>query len=330
MRRPLRVDWARMSVRVVLLGAQRPVANVGEAVSSLGLTGPMALVSAGMQEYEDDDGELREALGVPVVNLRLHHRGENVFGSDKEFKEAYRGRQERLRQFQDLYRIRLEHAMAAAEAVKRKKADPELLAAEEESCFRAIRMLDDDHLERCRAEHEAFEKRWPHADRASVARHRRELASMMEDVTALAIAGGHVAVLLNRLKLFDIEGMLAGRPVIAWSAGAMAISERVVLYHDSPPQGRPIAEILDMGLGLCRGVVPLTNPERRLRLEDRDRVANHARRFAPATCLVLGKGARVTHDGRTLSDAHGVMVLKPDGTAAELEAVNDAAKAAGA
>jgi hypothetical protein len=310
-----------VSVRVVLLGAQRPVANVGEAVSSLGISGPVALVTAGMQEYEDDDGELREAIGVPVVNLRLHNRGENVFGSDKEFKEAYRGRQERLRQYQDLYRIRLEHAMAAADAIRRKKTDPDLLAAEEESCFRAIRALDDEHLERCRAQHEVFEWRWPHAERASVARHRKELASMMEDVTALAIAGGHVAVLLNRLKLFDIEGMLAGRPLIAWSAGAMAISERVVLYHDSPPQGRPIAEILDTGLGLCRNVVPLTNPERRLKVDDRERVATFARRFAPASCLALGKGSRVTHDGRALVDSHGVRILRADGSAPEIESL---------
>ena len=49
----------------------------------------------------------------------------------------------------------------------------------------------------------------------------------------------------------------------------MAISERVVLFHDSPPQGPGAAEVLDAGLGLVGDVVVLPQPEFRLRLDDR-------------------------------------------------------------
>ena len=48
---------------------------------------------------------------------------------------------------------------------------------------------------------------------------------------ALAIAGGHVGVLLRCLKLFGVSPP-AELPVVAWSAGAMALTDRVVLYND--------------------------------------------------------------------------------------------------
>jgi len=304
--------------KVVLLGAQRPVPSLRSAVDALGLSGPFALASAGWQEYEEDDDEIEEALGARVVNLRLHARGEQVFAEDRDFAVAYRQRQERLRQYQDLYRVRLEHAMAAAGAVLRRRVDPELVAAEEEACIQMIRLLDAQHLARCREQHARFEQKWKLAERGVIQKHRRELAERVADCSAVLIAGGHVAVLLNRLKLFDIAGLVGERALIAWSAGAMAISDRVVLYHDSPPQGRPIAEVLDTGVGMQPDVVPLTNPERRLRMDDRERVANYARRFAPALCLVLGKGSRVTHDGTSWGDAHSVKLLCEDGSAPDL------------
>ena len=36
------------------------------------------------------------------------------------------------------------------------------------------------------------------------------------------------------------------------SAGAMALSERIVLFHHHAPQGRRDAELLDAGLGIVR------------------------------------------------------------------------------
>ena len=40
-----------------------------------------------------------------------------------------------------------------------------------------------------------------------------------------------------------------------------------------------VYEVLDAGLGLCPGVVVFPEPEKRLRLEQTDRVASQARRF---------------------------------------------------
>jgi hypothetical protein len=57
-------------------------------------------------------------------------------------------------------------------------------------------------------------------------------------------------------------------PVFAWSAGAMAVTDRVVLFHDSPPAGPPATPRSSAhGLGLFPGVVALPHARRRLRLE---------------------------------------------------------------
>jgi hypothetical protein len=50
---------------------------------------------------------------------------------------------------------------------------------------------------------------------------------------------------------------------------------------------------------LCRQVIPLPHARKRLRLDDPVRVALFARRFGPATCVVLDEGARLDWDGRT-------------------------------
>ena len=98
-------------------------------------------------------------------------------------------------------------------------------------------------------------------------------------------------ILLNRLRLFDIGTLLADRNVVAWSAGAMALADRIVLFHDHPPQGAGIAEVADRGLGLFRGVIPLPNAGERLRLDDPQRMSLFARRFAPEQCVTLDRGA---------------------------------------
>jgi hypothetical protein len=195
---------------------------------------------------------------------------------------------------QDLYRLRLEGAMDTSRAVARRATDADMLADEQQIAIEQLRELDRRHLERVRAAHEAFEARHTIAERPAVARHRREIAEIVAGCAALAIAGGHVAVLLNRLKLFDIAGIAGDRPVFAWAAGAMAVSERVVLFHDAPPQGPGVAQVLDEGLVLAPAIVPLPGARHRLRLDDRERVRVMARRFAPSACVALDDGAMVT------------------------------------
>ncbi len=164
------------------------------------------------------------------------------------------------------------------------------------------------------------------AGRPAIERHSRQMARQIEKVEGLAIAGGHVAILLNRMRLFDLDKKLKGKAVFAWSAGAMAIAERVVLFHHSPPQGYGNTEVLEHGLGLVRGLVLFPHARRRLALDDRRRVALLARRFAPAICVAMADGAWMALDelGRSAvarrAHGSGMSRLMPDGTVASLEA----------
>lgn len=299
---------------IVLLGAQRFEPTLGEAMRELGVDGPVATVTAGWQEREGEDQDLHGHLDGRTVNLRLHQRADDAFARDAELHAAHRAKQAVLRHKQDFYRIRLEHELEAHHVVFQRRAPPAILAEERAASLLAIRQLDEYHLGQCERVHREFEETYRPLERDAVAVHRREIAAVLREAAALAIAGGHVATVLNRLRLFGVAELLDGHALFAWSAGAMAVSDRVVLFHDSPPQGPGAAEVFDRGLGLCPGVVPLPHPETRLRLDDGERVSVMAQRFAPARCLALPARARVTfRDGRA-ERSFGPLLLREDGS----------------
>jgi hypothetical protein len=187
------------------------------------------------------------------------------------------------------------------------------LLEQRRSAIRALRTVDREHLRRLRRLYSEFEERWEPTRRPAVADQRDQIRRILEDCSAVAIAGGHVSVLLNRLRLFDIPALIESRPLVAWSAGAMAVSESVVLFHDSPPQGPGNPELLDAGLALCRGVVPLPHARERLKLDDPVRVALFSRRFRPAVSVVLDAVARLTWDGEDWSIGAGTQALTRSG-----------------
>jgi hypothetical protein len=306
---------------IVLLGPQRQHPNVASALKRLGAEGPVATVTCGWQEAEGEEAEeLRSHLDQPIIDLTLHQRGDDVFHKDPEFFAAYRERQDELRQLQELYRIRLSHALAAARELMRRSGNDRLLEPERAAAIENLRALDEHHLRRLREIHERFASEWRPDQRQAVASHRRELAKNLDDASGLVIAGGHVAVLLYRLKLFNLAPLIGNKPVVAWSAGAMALSERIVLFHDSPPQGRDNPEVLDYGLGLVKDVTPFPNASRRLRLQDRGRVALLARRFAPDASVALDEGAELYYQDSQWSARPGTLQLSLSGGLLEFSA----------
>jgi hypothetical protein len=286
---------------VVLLGPQGATPDVGAVLAELGIRDRVALVRAGYQERESEDAAMVATLGVAAVNLKLHARSAEVFRDDPEFTAAYQARQQRLRHTQAFYRVRLDKIEDAARTISVRYVEPELLAQEEKVSVDQFRHIDADHLERCAALRAAFDRRWHYGDREVIARHRAELRAQLATVEAVVIAGGHVASLLNRLALFDVLGLAAGKPVIAWSAGAMVLTERIVLFHDFPPYGSDIAQVLDAGFGVAPGLVILPDPRRRVNLEARPGIQRFARRMAPATCIAMEHGAQIVfEDGRVV------------------------------
>ena len=296
----------------MLFGPQPPESTqVRDALADLGVTSPVVLVTAGWQEREAEDEALIASLGVPAVNLRLHARSEEIFAEgqrraarsdrvDPDLTEAYKARQERLRHMQVFYRMRLESADDVSHAIALRRVEPELLDEEWNISLDLMRQLDSDHLERCRRVHDAFDARWRLDRRASVKRHREELAALIEPAGALVIAGGHVSSLLNRLRLFDVLDLARHLPILAWSAGAMVLTERIVCFHDYPPYGKDIAQVLDAGFGLAPGLVLLPDPSHRVRLDERAGIGRFARRMSPATCLAMDPGAWLRFEGTRL------------------------------
>ena len=301
-------------MRIILLGPQRRPTLDG-VVRSLGLSGPVATVTAGWQEREPDDALLGTLLGGRAVNLALYRRWLDVQDRDPEYSAGARRLADTVAELQDLYLLRLDYALRAVYAVQRRSASGDAV----QDAVDAVRELDTEHLRRVNvARREFFDRLAPH-DRPVIAEHRAEVSAVLADAPALVIAGGHVGVLAEVLHLFNVAAALNGAPVIAWSAGAMALADRIVLFHDRSPQGPGHAEVYGSGLSLLRDVVLLPHARARLLLDDTARMAVFARRLAPARCVLLEAGTRidVSADGVW---PPGVRVLGPDGHVTAREA----------
>jgi len=304
-------------VRVTLLGPQRRP-TLDTVAASLYPEGPVATITAGWQEREPDDGELGKLLGSRDVNLRLYRRWLDVQERDPQFAVGERQLAGVLEELQEMYLLRLDHALRAVYAVQRRSGGQPLRADVLAEAIAAVRELDAAHLRRVgTVRGEFYEGLRPH-DRAIIAEHRADVTGLLADAAAVVVAGGHVGVLADTLHLFNIAASLRS-PVIAWSAGAMALTDRIVLFNDRAPQGPGHPEIYGTGLSLLRGLVALPHASARLLLGDTPRMAVFARRFGPARCVLLEPGTRVDIDGDG-DRLPGTRVLAADGHVTTLEA----------
>ncbi len=307
-----------MSLQIHLMGP-RPGANLPRVVGDLDPEAMVAMVTAGWQEREGDDAELRELAGHRTTNLALNARCLAVYEEDREYAHAEREHEAALAELRQLYLVQLDHALSAAyEVARRSDARPRLRERAVTDSLRVVQLLDEQHMQRVGWAQQAFYDAWRPQERAALARHREEIQHLLEGSAALLIAGGHVGELAKVLHMVHVAPHLPPR-VVAWSAGAMALSERVVLFHDFVPHGVAQTEVYGAGIGVVPDVVVLPHARRRLRVGDRIRMSVLARRFAPAHCLVLDDVTRValTEDRGLPADAR---VLHPEGHIAELEA----------
>jgi hypothetical protein len=277
---------------ITLLGPQRRP-TLDRVLSSLEVAGPVAIVNAGWQERESDDAEIVALAGGRAVNLRLFARWMDVLHADPEYAAAEREHRLVLDELQQLYLIRLDHALEAVAAVAaRPDGHADTRAMVLEDALATVRLLDASHLARVREQHDAFYRTWRLEERGAIAGHREEVRGLLASAECLVVAGGHVGDLLRVLHVFHVAPHLPPR-IVAWSAGAMALTTRVVLFHDRAAHGRSLTEVFDAGLGVAPGMVLLPHARRRLRTEDHLRMSVLARRFAPAACVVLDDGVRV-------------------------------------
>ena len=292
---------------VTLLGPQRRP-TLDRVLSSLDVSGPVAVVNAGWQERESDDAEIIALAGEGAVNLRLFARWMDVLHADPEYAAAEREHRQMLDELQQLYQIRLDHALQAAATVDaRTDGHANTRAMASDDALEAVRLLDATHLARVGELHSEFYGTWRLEERGPIAAHRAEVRGLLSSSACLVVAGGHVGELVRVLHLFHVSPHLPAR-VVAWSAGAMALTDRVVLFHDRAPQGASLTEVFDAGIGVITGLVLLPHARRRLLTDDVLRMSGLARRFAPSSCLVLDDGVRVDlgPDGALPPDARVV------------------------
>ena len=298
--------------QVTLLGQLDGVDLAGE-VAAFGVDGPVALVTAGWEEGERNDAEVDRRFGGGSRNLNLYGRRLDVLESDPDYADAERLLRTQIDELRDVYLLRLRHALAGVEVIRRRFAEadrrpgPELNAAVD-----AVRTLDESHATAIAAAYERFYTQHPPHQREIITRHRAEVADIVAGCAAIAIAGGHVGVLNDCLHLCNLAALIEERPLLAWSSGCMAVSERIVVIDDGDPAGRP-DEIYDLGIGVARGMIALPGATLRLRAHDADSLAVLARRCAPSVCVLLDAGDRLQlHSGRP-ADLGAVGVVADDG-----------------
>ena len=324
--------------RITLLGPQREP-RVPRVAERLGLRGRrFAMITAGWRDREGDDELLSALLGGDTVNLGLWSLMQQVWDADPELAEGDRRRRLVHTEMQELYLIGLEQA---AEAIRRVREhtprDERVVQMAVEDVLQVMQGLDARHLERVADLNASFYARYEPQHRDAVVEGRFRVGRMIAGCEAVAITGGHVGVLMGALHLFNLGPALASprspsvdeaegaredppvllRPVLAWGAGAMALTERILLFYDHAVSSPPVSELLMEGLGLTRGLVALPSPRGRLDIRSPARMSVLARRAAPAHALLLDEQADVTLTAvGTLPP--GARILGLDGTATTL------------
>ncbi|MEM7082674.1 MAG: Type 1 glutamine amidotransferase-like domain-containing protein [Pseudomonadota bacterium] len=312
--------------RRLLLGPQRPTINLDAAMERANLgADDVAVISAAWQEAEGDIDDVRALTRCPLFDLQIYRRAEALFLSDDALREAHSIRQRRLKQQQSLYRLRLKQLTLAAREILTANGDADAIAEERRHAISQLRALDRHHVRQMDKIHAEFNEQF-NVD--SYAELRRYVDAIREDLarcSGVLITGGNVMVLLNRLQLFGMGSLLHDKPLIAWSAGAMVLTERIVLYHDRMPQGRREPEIISRGLGVLPEIVLLPDARNRLDTGRAAHIGLFSRRFSPAVCLTLDSGSLIQVEDGRYTDSIAVNTFSRDGN---LSPVNALAKRA--
>ncbi|MFT4622660.1 MAG: hypothetical protein ACI8PZ_001316 [Myxococcota bacterium] len=316
-----------MRGQIHFLGPQRPAPNLSPVLAGLEGTGSVVAITAGWRHDEAETRALRQVVGDRLVELPLYRWFEGLGGN--ALMPAWHARQQRILAIKDVHRVRLHQALGAV----RRLLDAEARGANEAGsplrwAIDDVRRIDQQYLDQVdglAADHPECLAPW---EDPSVLPLHREASDTLAAAHTILLPGGHVGVLRNRLFFFGLDRVLPavrarGTHLVAWSAGAMVLTERVVLFYDDPPDGPSYPELFGDGIGLVRGVVALPHARRRLRLDDARRVALLATRFAPAACVALENGAWLDRQGGVLVNRgtpESALRLHADGTVVPIPA----------
>lgn len=189
----------------------------------------------------------------------------------------------------------------------------------------ALRTLEanDDHLVDLlrEVEQRAFDEGGVAYDPAWRAA-RERLERRILTASSILFFGGRLDLLLDALRFFRLRDALAealrrGAQIVAMSAGAMVLCERVIVYDDLAATPRDF-QLYDRGLALVRDIQLFPHCMERIQTDDPDNLAYLAHRFRHHVCVGLNQRSfllleldprRATSFGRE----DGVYVFDPEG-----------------
>lgn len=308
----------------VLLGPQRFRQTAGTVADALAPDGPVATVTAGWRDREKNDAELHEVMGGRAQNLHLFTRLGHVVRHDPTFAAAAGAFNHSIDEANKLYKVRLGHAMEAVYTTMRRTVRQDLMDSALRAGVQSIQDIDAWYVWLTTEIENELRSDGRVDDSDIIAHHRGEIAEILGGSALLAIAGGHVSFLMRCLRLFEVFPS-PDLPVVGWSAGAMVLTDHIVLYHDNGPAGVQPSEVWDRGLGRVPRVVALPHARRRLVLDDVNRNLVLAHRYAPARVLLLDDGMQVhigpdgtlPGEARVVTAQGAIMTIEDEARAAE-------------
>ena len=279
-------------MKTVLLGPQRFRTTVGAVIRTVAPEGTVATVTAGWRDRESDTHELDATLEGRGRHLNLYGRLVDVLDSDPRFAGAALAYRDAVDELAEIYSFRLQRALDSVYTVQRRTVRTDLAALALADGVRVVQSIDQWYLDAVDQLRGEFWAAAPPEESEPVQRHRAEVAEAIragERDRDRRGACRTVAALPEAVR----REPTPEQPVVAWSAGAMSLTDRVVLYHDRGPSGVVGSEIWDRGLGRAPRIVAMPHARRRLQMDDPMLLRVLARRFGDARCLLLDDGARV-------------------------------------
>jgi len=303
-----------MATNLYILGPQGPQENLVSLINQLINAGtlsknpsPIAVVSTGWRHDEDSIDALVEALPINLSLLPLYGWFDLLGNKEPDLSQMHADRQKKIKQHKEFYREQLHFHMNLWKKYNIRRQANAAFKTEEDTAFKNLKRCDDEmlaSLENIRTSYPKLQQAWLHP---SAKQYHEKIKEELNRAQALLITGGHAAVLRNRFIFFGMhrllkDFLLSGKPIIAWSAGAMVLTDKIVLYYDNPPQGEGHAEILDYGIGLLPRMIFFPHAHERLNLDSSSRIKQLAKRFDPYLCIGLENGAKLHFNGRDLKD----------------------------
>lgn len=122
---------------------------------------------------------------------------------------------------------------------------------------------------------------------------QQRLEQRILEANSIILFGGQLDLLLDALRFFRLRDALAealrrGTQLVAMSAGAMVLCERVIIYNDLAATRRDF-QLYDRGLSLVRDIQLFPHCTERIQTDDPDNLAYLARRFRHHACVGLNQ-----------------------------------------